>query len=71
MFVWVYPMINDDLKVTVLNKCNVLLDEHSETTFCFCQSKGTWYYILRSDTSQSGIQNVSFFYFKQFSNDPI
>ena len=65
MFVWVYPKIEDDLRTTVLDKCNILLEEHNGTTFCFCQSKGVWYYILRSDVSQTSIKNVGLnkFYF--------
>ena len=59
MFVWVYPKISQELKDIILTKCAILTEDHTETKFCFCQAQGTWYYILRKDTSQiPAIKNV-------------
>jgi len=73
MFVWVYPSINENLKKLVLTKCNTITDDYPDTRFCFCQSQGIWYYILRSDASQGQLlKNVCHFYFlKQTKITPL
>jgi len=70
MFVWVYPQISQDLKEVILNKCSILTEDHSETKFCFCQVKGTWYYILRTDISQAhAVKNVNDVFFVILAED--